>query len=175
MYNAEFGDTLTPNDITEYDVAKCVKPEAAKKIYQYLYSRSEEMYRAAPVIQDAQEGVETLRQNGFRVVYATATLSGHIWRAKLNWLIEHGFLPEKRSQPDYIACSDKSLVRSTATIDDSVKNVLACNDAAGNGMLFAQPWNAGLQAGSLVRWSWKSIIWWANHRAQRAAYATRAA
>lgn|SRR5512135_993687 len=134
-YNRDYNDTLTPEQITDWDVSKFVKPECGKKIYDYLHHG--DLYDEVPPIEGALEGLERIREIGHRVVFVTTCVK-QMTDPKWNWLERHGFLPKgKHNQDDLIVAADKLLVDAQLLIDDRAKTIVRwVNDKSRRGMLF---------------------------------------
>jgi 5'(3')-deoxyribonucleotidase len=142
-YNRDFNDNLTVNDMKDWKLSEAVKPEAVPQLFEYL--KDDDLYDAIVPIEGAKEGVRTLKEMGFRVVYATACVEGMADK-KINWLLEHGFLHEKDPwlgavgiYGDFVSAGDKSLVHADYLIDDREDYVK--NFTAGTGILFDRPCN----------------------------------
>lgn len=148
-YNKDYNDNLKSFDITDWGVDAFVKPEAKQKIFSYIEDSS--IYDDVHPIQFSYEGIETLRNYGFRVVFIT-TPSPNTYGRKLEWLIHYAFLDNKFSK-DYIETRDKSLVYGDIMIDDYYKNL---EGFSGKKLLFNQPWNYNNQ--QLKHYSWSTII-----------------
>lgn len=115
-YNAEFSDNLTVSRIAQWDMVPAVKPECGKQIYKYL--NQPDLYDHVPVIEGAKDGVNDLRDLGWRVVFVTSCTKG-MADQKWEWLERHGFLALTKGQsPDLIIAHDKSLIRADALLDD---------------------------------------------------------
>jgi 5'-nucleotidase len=115
-YNAEFSDTLTVERIHQWDMVPAVKPACGKQIYKYL--NQPDLYEHVPVIGGAKEGVDGLRDSGWRVVFVTSCTKG-MADQKWEWLERHHFLaPTKGQSADLIIAHDKSLIRADALLDD---------------------------------------------------------
>lgn len=145
-YNKDYNDTLTPESITDWDMAQFVKREA--KIYDYL--RLPSLYKTVKPIKDAQAGVEYLR--GFdRVVFVSAGL----WnaKAKFDWLTKYKFV---ESDKDFVVAFDKSLVMGDVLIDDKIDNI---KEFRGAGILFSQPWNTNWVTTRRMN-NWSEIARW---------------
>lgn len=135
-YNRAYDDTLKVEDITAWDMTQFVKPECGKDIYRLL--QAEGFYHGVKPIPRALESVKVLRQMGHRVVFVSSCVRLTL-DMKLEWLVRHEFLPRQASQPDFIACADKTLAAVDLLIDDHVKNV---EDFPGYAVLVTQPHNA---------------------------------
>lgn len=132
LYNKKYEDNLKPEDITDWDIAKFVKPEAKDTIFEFINNQA--VYRIVPEIEGALSCVNRLRAMGHRVIFATWAMEDAAG-AKYRWLKKHGFLD---SQMDYVECKDKSLIRADITIDDNFEYV---QKFYGMAVLFRKPWN----------------------------------
>jgi 5'-nucleotidase len=131
-YNRDFNDNLTEDDLKDWGLWKYTKPECGKLIYQYL--NNPHIYDTVLPRAGSKEGVNALRNMGFRVVFATSTPMSTAGR-KFFWLQEHGYHPESR---DYVECEDKSLLRGDYMFDDGFHNV---KGFTGTAFLLTRPWN----------------------------------
>lgn len=155
-YNAEWVDNLKPQDITDWDISKFVVVTCGQRIFEYL--RRPDLYQAVPAIHNARWGVETLRDYGFRVVFLSSCVPG-MFDQKWQWLQDNKFLPknDKGTQKDYIAATDKSLVRCDYMVDDGLHNLDAATCALENRLVFDQPWNRSSQKYKRVR-DWQDVV-----------------
>jgi 5'-nucleotidase len=131
IYNEEYRDELTKEDIKSWDVHKYVRPNCGKKIYDYLQDPN--LYWGVAPIEGAVDGVNFLRSIGLPIVFVTSFDPAG---AKFKCLTEHGFT----SNPyEYIVCYRKYLIKGSLLIDDKPQNVVEFGDG---GWLFNQPHNA---------------------------------
>lgn len=133
-YNLRHGDSVLPEDMLEWDVTKAVRPEVGEKIFSLL---SPDIYDHVLPVPGARTAIEVMRLLGHRVVFVTAC-SANTADAKLEWLIRNRFLTKGVFNPDYIAASDKSLIRADVLLDDRPENV---NLFPGMAWLISQPYN----------------------------------
>ena len=147
-YNLDYNDTLTEKDLHSWGIWEYVKPECGKLIYTYL--NNPHIYDTVLPREGSKEGVNALRNMGFRVVFATSTPMSTAGR-KFFWLQEHGFHPESR---DYVECEDKSLLLGDFMFDDGFHNVKGFR---GMGFLLTRPWNRTEVWNPRVT-SWKQMI-----------------
>lgn len=136
-YNRTWNDSLTVDQVTEWNITKFVKCGA--RIFDLL---DPSVYEEVKPLPGALETVNRLRAIG-RVVFIT-TGNGD---AKLAWLLRHGFLPQSSSpfvHPDFFVAYDKTLVRADFLFDDHVKNV---ESFPGFGYLVPQAHNASTPCG----------------------------
>jgi 5'-nucleotidase len=130
-YNADYNDSLKPEDITAWDLTKFVKPECGTEIYKYF--DEPDFYSRVFPIDGAVRGV-TLLQMNHRVVFVTAPLAGS--SAKKRWLEKLGLLNNDRN---YVESKDKSLIFADVLIDDGIHNLMGFR---GDRIIYNQPWNA---------------------------------
>lgn len=119
-YNLRYDDTLNPDLISEWDMSKVVKPECGKDIYRIL--SEPDLYANVQPIPGAVEAVRDIRGLGARVVFVTSC-ARHQSDQKREWLIQHGFLPEREFEPDFITASDKALIGVDVLVDDNIATV----------------------------------------------------
>lgn len=136
-YNARFGDNLSIWDVTSWDITAPVKPEAKAVMYDIL--KEPDLYANVSPISLSQEGVASLRAAGHRVVFVTNCGRG-MFDQKWEWLVRHGFLQERRHEPDLISAMEKTLIGVDLMIDDKTETVEAFGS---RGVLFQRPWNSG--------------------------------
>lgn len=132
-YNAKYDDDLSPEDVTQWEMHKNVKPECGTSVYNFL--RMPNLYSSVEPIPGALEGVQELRRRGHRVVYVTASVVGSLDQ-KARWLKAHGFL---ENMEDLVMAKDKNLVRGQVLIDDGAHNI---ETFPGFGLLYEAPHNA---------------------------------
>jgi len=135
LYNIDYGDNLSPNDITAWELDRFVKPECGKKIYKYLEYPN--LYDNAKLLPHAATNIKLLRYWGIKVVFLSA---GIYCIGKYNLRKREGLI---QSESEMIVASDKSLVRGDFMIDDYHKNIDAfyeCNPN-GIGILYNAPYN----------------------------------
>lgn len=116
IYNRDFQDTLTPNDITSWDIHKYVKPECGIKIYDYLLQPG--FFRNISVQPFAQDVTLWLSQH--YDLYIVSSADWRVCRDKGDWLQQ--WFPWINSK-NYIFCTNKHLVVTDYLIDDYGKNL----------------------------------------------------
>ena len=131
-YNKDYDDHLTEEDITDWDIHKFTKPECNLKIYKYLEDPN--MYNEVMRREGACDGVNSLREMGYRVLFATSC-PVEVAGRKFYWLKQWDFIKKER---DYIEIRDKSLLKGDYMIDDNYDN---CRGFTGYGYLLKAPWN----------------------------------
>jgi 5'(3')-deoxyribonucleotidase len=118
MYNRKWGDNLTVDKITEFELHKFVKPECGQNIYDFIDTG--EAYRHLRPLPGALAAIHQLERHGHDVIIVSAgaknlATAGH----KLEWCKKHlGF-----SRKKCIIAHRKELVRGDVFIDDSPVNI----------------------------------------------------
>jgi 5'(3')-deoxyribonucleotidase len=148
-YNADYGDTMTRDDVTRWGIETLVKPACGKRIYDYL--SQPDLYEYVAEIPGAYNAVQAMRARGDRVVYVTSNMKG-MTDQKWLWLERHGYLADAR---DLVVATDKSLVLVDALVDDALINVRAFR--RGGGVLVNAPWNRG-EPWWLRAYNWSQVL-----------------
>lgn len=154
-YNLAYGDALTPESVTSWDISRCVKPVCGMKIYDVL--AEPDLYAGVSPIPGALEGVRALRAAGHRVVFATSA-DAVSYPQKIAWLVGHGFttLRHGRTPQDVICAPDKSLVRADILIDDHAVNL---HGFTGFKVLVDRPHNRSVSVPGAIRArGWTEIL-----------------
>lgn len=136
-YNKDFNDTLMPSDLKIWGLDKLVKPECGKKIFSYL--DQPDLYDNIQVIEDSLEGINWIRNKGYRVLFVSSGVGGAF--AKFNWLTRNKFNPGKWGE-DFINAQDKFLIKGLLLIDDRDKNIIDYRSS--KSILFDAPYNQEL-------------------------------
>lgn len=147
-YNEDYNDNFTVKDWISWGVENLVKPECGLKIYSYL--KNPKIYDDVKPRKGAVEGVNALRELGYRVLFATSSPIEVIGR-KFYWLKDWGFEPKER---DYIEIRDKSLLKGDYLFDDSFDNI---RTFSGCGYLLTRPWNKDYLWNNRVK-DWNGFI-----------------
>jgi 5'-nucleotidase len=134
-YNEEYGDNLTVERLTQWDMSQLVHPHCGKAIFKYLSQT--DLYDHIEPYPDALGAVEAMRLAGHRVIFVSSCVRGG-YDMKAEWLVKHGFLPDQRILKDFYGASDKSLIQADVLIDDHIENV---RNFRGAGLLINRPWN----------------------------------
>ena len=132
VYNCDYSDNLTKNQMTDWDIQRFVKPECGNKIFRYLDDPNLNLYYAIEPMSGALETINILRDEGYKVIFATRI---DPFQRKYKWLIEHGFL---KNTKDYVVAEDKYLIKSDIMVDDRWSYI---EDYKGFGILMDQPHN----------------------------------
>lgn len=131
-YNKDYNDNLTDKDLTDWNIDKFVKPECGLKIYHYL--KDPGIYDEVVPRDGSIEGVNILRELGYKVLFATSCPIEVAGR-KFHWLKQYDYIKKER---DYIEIRDKSLLKGEYMLDDSYDNV---SGFTGYSYLLTRPWN----------------------------------
>lgn len=139
-YNKFWGDHLTHESFTAWDVTQFVKPECGEKVYDILSHT--DLYDDVPLIKNhSLHYINLLRaEHGKRFVFATSVIGEHGGQ-KLKALRRFGYLPQGRYTEDYIEASDKSLLNFDVMVDDYHGTIQKFLDRGKAGILYSQPWN----------------------------------
>ena len=146
MYNQDYHDNLTVEQITRWELHEFVVNRCGKKIYDYL--DREDFYDNCPMVENALLGVKTLRAQGHRVIFVSAGFH----ESKIRGLAKWGFLAEflykddhrPSTATDVVLANDKSLIRGDFMIDDRIENLLYIPYPTAR-LLFTQPWNTDFE------------------------------
>ena len=137
MYNEDYDDHLDVNNITEWKIDKFVK--CGDEIYDYIHPTPEflfNIYDHCEPIDGALDGIKSLREMGFRIVYVSAS---NKMDYKYQWLEKYGFL-DKRG--NFVQAFDKTLINMNFLIDDNWENVQEIiQNPNKRAILFEKPWN----------------------------------
>ena len=115
-YNVLFRNNMTPQDITDWNIEKCVKPECGSRIFDFLVP---ELYDVAvQPIPQALDAVDLLRARGHEIVFISSCKTPEHADAKFAWLVRHGFLPKEGGLPFFLSMRDKSLAPVEVLVDD---------------------------------------------------------
>lgn len=160
-YNAMFGDTLTPDQVTDYDFARVVKPEAVYKMDD-VFGR-DGFFRGLEPFPGAVETV-TGWMKEHEVIFVTAVKPSHVaaYGEKSRWLEEH-FGVLKRNQLVF-ATQTRGLLRADLLVDDKPSNVKAFkkHNPEGKAFCIAYPYNQDLENIADVRaygWQDPAAAW----------------
>lgn len=139
-YNEDYQDSVTPEQIKDWDITRFLMPECGKDIYQYLDEGT--LYDEAEMVDGALEGVETLRSAGHRVVFVTnATVFSA--RPKFEWMQRHHFLPDTCTfHEDFETMVRKWERAGDVLIDDKISTCEAWARTGRPAILFPRAHNA---------------------------------
>lgn len=145
LYNRDHDDCVIESDIKSWAIANYVK--CGEGIYDYLKYPS--LYDNVFPIVGAENGINYLRDLGFRIVFITASTPEQAGR-KYTWLGDYGLIDSRKN---YVEALDKSIILGDYLIDDNPENVI---NAYGQGIVYTKEWNKSL--GGYVRMNdWSDI------------------
>lgn len=148
LYNKQYNDNLTKNDIIDWEITQFVKPECGDKIFDFI--NNQKVYDIIPQVPGSLEGIKVLREMGHRIVFVTWAME-HAMGAKYRWLKNNDYLD---SPSNYIECKDKSLIRADIMLDDNYNYV---KGFSGKAVLFRKPWNIKYEWGMAVD-NWNDFV-----------------
>ena len=141
IYNNRFHDSLTVDDIKEFDVdisfpkVKQATGESASKWFFQQYDST--LFRESPVIEGAVNAIKRLREADHQVYLVSYQKSISNKINTLEWLSENGF------EYDGICfIKDKTIVHLDYFIDDNDWNFIRCNCT--HGVLINAPYNKNI-------------------------------
>jgi len=146
VYNQWYGTSLTPDDLKDYYFPHW---ERFGAIWHHPTFYQSEGVQPIP---GAIEAVHRLRAAGHRVVIVSACAQ-MMSAGKTQWLEAHGLRPFRTDDQDFIAASDKTLIRAALLIDDAPHHVADWARSGRRAILFDQPWNRRADLTSVL-WSW---------------------
>ena len=135
MYNQDYDDSLTVDDIISRDIEKYVKPECGNGIYEY--PRMKGFFRQAQLYPEAQDGIQKLFETEDDIWFIATPLpdTEYFLQETTEWVEEH--FPQIGSK-NIIFCLDKGIIGGHVLIDDIFENF---NSFCGLKVLFERPWN----------------------------------
>lgn len=138
IYNKEFNDTKTVDDITDYDVEKIfprIWQETGMTARDWFFKKhNKEIFFDTPAVEKAKESVECLRYCHAKAVIITKQHGVENKRLTLEWLDKNGI-----PYDDICFVNDKSIIRCEYFIDDHIDNFE--NVDARFGILITAPYN----------------------------------
>jgi len=140
-YNADYDDTLRPDDIG-YWTAMADKTKCGSKIYSYLDAS---MYQKVLPVDNAKMCIDNLVADGHEILFVTSAMREHAG-AKSEWLRRFQFIKDAQAYrgliaPIYIEATDKSRIHADVLVDDNPTNIQAFH---GQAIVFSRPWNTSL-------------------------------
>jgi 5'-nucleotidase len=135
MYNRDYDDSLTVDDIVSRDIEKYVKPECGMGIYKYLGMKG--FFRQAQPYPEAQDGIQKLfnTENDIWFVTTPAPDAEYFMQETREWVEE--YYPQIGPKK-IIFCLDKGIINGHVLIDDVFEHF---NGFCGAKVLFERPWN----------------------------------
>ena len=133
LYNAEFGESLTFDDLRGKKLQDLVVEEHREKVESFL--TAEDFFGDLGVVEGSQGVVAELTER-YEIFVTTAAMEYPTsFAAKFRWLKEHfPFVPAS----NVVFCGDKSVIAADYLIDDNARH-FAC--FRGEGILFTAPHN----------------------------------
>lgn len=146
VYNEEYGDNKTMDDIVDYQVDKVFPKIAAttgETANKYFFEKhAHEVFTEANIIEGSKEAIETLRKYG-KVYIVTYQKNTENRIRTLIWLEKHDI------QYDGICfVKDKSIIHADYLIDDNDWNFIGCN--CKHGILITKPYNDKIKESDLL-------------------------
>lgn len=137
LYNREYNDDLTLDDLLCWSLHKYVKSKCSHNALKYFVT--ENFFQNLEEVVNCSKVLGRLHKQGHDIVLATATpvgaKAGHF--DKLQWAKKHlPFLPTK----NIITIHRKSLIRADILLDDGPHNIEEFQ-GFGKTCVFDQPWN----------------------------------
>jgi 5'-nucleotidase len=122
VYNATYNDTLTIEQITEFDTHKFCKPECGIKVYDLLTG---ELFESLPPVLGAIDGLKSLMAHGHTVHIVTAYSGAQpdSARAKVQWIRDKLPFIDRHM---VTLTSQKHLISADVIIDDRADTIEKC-------------------------------------------------
>lgn len=133
LYNAEFGESLTVDDLRGRMLRELVVEERRDRLEAFL--TTDDFFGDLEVVEGSQEVVEDLTER-YEVFVATAAMEYPTsFAAKFRWLEERfPFVPSS----NIVFCGDKGIIATDYLIDDNAHHFARFR---GEGILFTAPHN----------------------------------
>lgn len=137
VYNEDSGDSLSPQDITEYHIEKFVKPEYRENFKNYFLDKR--VWRRIEVVKYAYEVLEKLWNEGYNLIFVTKTECENMVK-KRNWLNRNfSFMGEDNIRKRLYSAPKKQFIRADIAIDDGLFNLIG--DRTYYSICFDKPYN----------------------------------
>jgi 5'(3')-deoxyribonucleotidase len=150
LYNNDYNDNLTIEDITQWGLNVLVKEECGLKIYDYL--ARPDFYDHVLPIEGAIEGISKLEEAGFKLFYVS-TCVPETMDQKMRWMIKN--VPSFNWKQT-VFTHEKALIDVDALIDDGPHNLLAMPGYVST-IRFDQPYNRDTPANAHTR-TWHNMV-----------------
>lgn len=145
LYNDAFGENLKYDDVKEFKVEhsfpKIQEVTGTSASQWFFQEHSEELFAKSGAFPGIKQDIETLQKYG-EVIIVTYQKSYRNKIDTLNWLEEHGLVPD-----GICFVKDKSLIHTDFLIDDNDYNFIGCN--AETGILITAPYNRDIAVDEL--------------------------
>lgn len=137
VYNEDSGDSLSPQDITEYHIEKFVKPEYRENFKNYFLDKR--VWQRINVIDGCQDVIKKLWGEGYNIIFVTKTECENLVK-KRNWLNRtFPFIGANNMRKILFSAPNKQLIRADIAIDDSLDNLLG--DRTYYSICYDKPYN----------------------------------
>lgn len=137
VYNEDSGDSLSPQDITEYHIEKFVKPEYKDNFHKYFLDKR--VWQRIDVVEYAYEVLEKLWNEGYNLIFVTKTECENMVK-KRNWLNRNfSFMGEDNIRKRLYSAPKKQFIRADIAIDDGLFNLVG--DRTYYSICFDKPYN----------------------------------
>lgn len=138
-YNEDFGTSYTIDDITDWDMSRCL-PNFKHFFRSCL--RYPETFRDLEPLPGAIEGVKSLVMDGHDVIIATvvSSFAGIAYHGKLEWM-RRNIGKEIFDLDNFVSIKRKYLLDADVIVDDGVHNVLPWIESSRHAIVFRAPWN----------------------------------
>lgn len=152
LYNADYDDHLTVEDITSWDTHLSVKPACGMKIYDYL--KRPGFFAGLKPLPGAQAAIANLYAAGHRLYMVTAAPDGSATE-KVHWVSE--WLPFLNAKKQTVICFDKHIIDGDVLIDDSPKNLVNWKAAHPDKFVMGirYPYNTNTKVAGLLAEGWQ--------------------
>lgn len=156
LYNSDYNDFLTKEDIKGWNVHLWVKPECARKVYDYL--DMENFFLEMDPIPGAIDGMKYLVDSGHDVIIATATpRHSHLANEeKKNWIRKYLPFFDLKNFSDI---HRKDLIVGDLLFDDGIHNL---STFQGISVCMDRPWNRGEELCDVRVQSWSQFVTYVN-------------
>lgn len=122
VYNEDSGDSLSPQDITEYHIEKFVLPEYRENFYKYFLDKR--VWQRIRVVDGCQTIIQNLWDEGYKIIFVTKTECENLVK-KRNWLNRtFPFIGEDNMRKILYSCPIKQYIRADIAIDDGLFNLV---------------------------------------------------
>lgn len=137
VYNEDSGDSLSPQDITEYHIEKFVKPEYRENFKNYFLDKR--VWQRIEVVKYACEVLNKLWDEGYNLIFVTKTECENMVK-KRNWLNRNfSFMGEDNIRKRLYSAPKKQFIRADIAIDDGLFNLIG--DRTYYSICFDKPYN----------------------------------
>ena len=135
VYNADYNDNLTVDDITEYRMENFVKPECKENFYKIFCDKR--VWKGIEVVEGCVEVIKKWHEKGHTIYIVTATEPANMTK-KASWL--QRVFPFLNIRKSLICIHKKQLLSGNIDIliDDCLDNLKGGDYAR---FVYDQPWN----------------------------------